>query len=92
MDLANQHAAQSATLPRPGSSRHAEGIQRLNALQAGRVQLRLDWQTQMQRHLDLARRALRTAQSIDRLRDPAIEADLARQIALLEYEVQHPSF
>jgi hypothetical protein len=92
MELANQHAAQSQALPGPGSSRHAEGVRRLQELEAARLQLRMDWRRLMQDRLDLARQELRTTQSIERFRDEATEADLARQVALLEHEVQNPSF
>jgi hypothetical protein len=92
MDLANQHAAQSEMLPGPGSSRHAAGMQRLEALNAARLQLRKDWRQQMQNRLDTARQRLRDLQSNPQWRDEAVEADLAQQIALLEHEVQNPSF
>jgi phage host-nuclease inhibitor protein Gam len=46
----------------------------------------------MQRRLDDARRELRTLQSTANPRDATAEAELARKIALLEYEVKTPAF
>jgi hypothetical protein len=90
-DLIHQHAAQSQALPGPGSSHHAEGVQRLRALEAAHLSLRERWRQQMRNRLDLARQELRAEQSRSQYRDSTVEADLGRQIALLEHEVQHPS-
>jgi hypothetical protein len=90
--LIHQHAAHSQALPGPGSSRHSEDVQRLRALEAAHLSLREGWRQQMRNRLDLARQELGTRQSLSQQRDPTIETDLARQIALLEHEVQYSSF
>jgi hypothetical protein len=90
--LANEHAFLSQTLGGPGSSHHAAGAQRLAEVQQQRLQLRIDWRERMQRRLDVAQQELRTLQRIERFRDATMEAELARKIALLEHEVNSPSF
>ena len=90
--LANEHAFLSQTLGRPGSSQHATGAQRLAELQEQRLQLRIDWRARVQARLDAARHELQTSQSREPARDEALEAELARRIALLEHEVNNPIF
>ena len=90
--LANEQAFLSQMLGGPGSSHHAAAAQRLVELQQRRLQLRSEWRERMQGRLDAARQALQVIQGIERLRDEGVEAELARKIALLEHEVNNPSF
>jgi hypothetical protein len=90
-ELANLHAFLSQTLGGPGSSHYAAGAQRLADVQQQRIQLRRDWRERMQRRLHTARQELQTLQSRG-ARDGLAEAELAQKIALLEHEVNNPSF
>jgi predicted nuclease with TOPRIM domain len=89
--LANEQASLNQTLGEPGSSHYAAGAQRLAEVQQQRTQLRTDWRERMQGRLDAARQELETLRSRE-ARDGLAEADLARQIELLEHEVNNPSF
>jgi hypothetical protein len=79
----------SEALSRPGASGDP---QRLADVHRERTQLRMEWGRQIQRRLETTQQGLRMVQSQNSLRDPEIEAELARQIAMIEREAQYPPF
>ena len=86
--LANEQARIQAT--QAGSSRGPSWQERLRAIQEEQVQLRAQWRAGLEERLDSARRRLRVRQSVFALHDQAIEAELGREIALLERHLQDP--
>jgi hypothetical protein len=62
--------------------------ERLRAIQEEHVQLRARWRAGLEERIDNARWQLAAVRSIERFHDEALEADLRREIALLERELQ----
>jgi chromosome segregation ATPase len=56
------------------------------------TQLRMEWKRRIEERLKDARDQLQIMQSIDRYRNESIEADLLREIAVLEQHLQNPPF
>jgi hypothetical protein len=84
--LANQYAFIEQT--RAGSSRGPTWQERLRAIHQEQVQLRAQRRAGLSARLDSAWRQLNLLRSVEAFRDEAVEADLTREIALLERELQ----
>ena len=80
--LANEQADIQRT--QAGSSRGPSWQERVRAIQEEQAQLRAQWRAALEQRLDSARRLLHVRQSVFALRDEAIEAELGREIALIE--------
>jgi hypothetical protein len=89
--LAHQSELLRDTLARPGSSHRAADTQRLAEVTERRAQLQRQWRARLQHRLDVARQQLQSMR-LEGSRDPAAEAALAQQIALLEHELNNPIF
>ena len=83
--LSQDYAA--LVLARQSSSRSSAINAQLQDLHDARTRLRIKWQQNMQRRLSQAQSLLRGFLSNPRFRDNAVEAELARQIALYENEL-----
>ena len=84
--LANEHAHIQTT--RAGSSSGSGWEERLRALQEEQGRLSAHWRASLQARLESARRQLELIRLVEAFRDEAIEVELAREIALLEHELQ----
>jgi hypothetical protein len=84
--LANEYASIHTT--QASSSSGPNWQQRLRAIREEQGLLLAQWRARLEARLDDARRELDAMRSVDRLRDEDVEAELARQIALLERELQ----
>jgi hypothetical protein len=85
--LANEYANIQTT--QAGSSSGPSWQQRLLAIHREQLQLRAQWRARLEDRLGRARRQLDLIRSVERLRDEAVEAELAREIALLDRELQN---
>jgi hypothetical protein len=83
--LSQDYAA--LVLARQSSSRGSAIDAELQELRDARTHLRIKWQQNMQRRLAQAQSLLLGFQSNPRFRDDAVEAELARQIALYDNEL-----
>jgi hypothetical protein len=85
-DLANQYAFIQQT--QAGSSNGPTWQERLRAIHQEQLDLRAEWRTRLQARLESARERLELRRLVAALRNEAVEAELAREIALLEQELR----
>jgi hypothetical protein len=71
-----------------GSSSGPTWQERLRAIHREQLDLQANWRVRLQERLDGIRQQLDLMRRVERFRDEASEAELARQIALLERELQ----
>ena len=86
-ELANQHAYIQTT--QAGSSAGPSWQERLRAIQDEQGALRARWRVGLEARLDDVRQELHVRRSIERFRDEAAEAELGREISLIEWELQN---
>jgi hypothetical protein len=84
--LANESAYIQTT--QAGSSSGPTWQERLRAIHEEQLALQANWRARLQERLDSARQQLALMRRVERFRDEASEAELAREIALLERELQ----